>query len=59
MPDGPERNKLYHEMTRLIEAYAPWRLDIDSRYRNMLLAAATSQWATRSTPILHAEWRGR
>ena len=27
MPPGPERDKLYQEMTRIIEAYAPWRLD--------------------------------
>ena len=28
MPDSPERDRLYHEMARIIEAYAPWRLDI-------------------------------
>ena len=38
MPDSPERNRLYREMAQLIEAYAPWRLDV-SRYRNMLRAA--------------------
>ena len=36
MPPGPERDKLYQEMTRIIEAYAPWRLTI-SRYRNQLV----------------------
>ncbi len=36
MPDSPERNRLYREMAKIIEAYAPWRLDI-SRYRNMLV----------------------
>src|SRR5438094_9365128 len=32
---SPERDKLYHEMAKIIETYAPWRLDI-SRYRHML-----------------------
>jgi ABC-type transport system substrate-binding protein len=27
MPDGPERTKLYQEMTKLIIAYAPWRIN--------------------------------
>ena len=27
MPPGPERDKLYQEMTRILEAYAPHRLD--------------------------------
>ena len=26
MPDSPERNRLYREMSRLAIAYAPWRL---------------------------------
>jgi len=54
MPDSPARNKLYVEMTKLIEAYAPWRLDI-SRYRNML----AQQWVVgfKKHPILRAEWQ--
>jgi ABC-type transport system substrate-binding protein len=54
MPDSPARNKLYLEMTKIIEAYAPWRLDI-SRYRNML----AQPWVLgfRKHPILHAEWQ--
>jgi ABC-type transport system substrate-binding protein len=53
-PDSPERDKAYHEMTKIIEAYAPWRLDI-SRYRNML----AQPWVLgyRKHPILHAEWQ--
>jgi oligopeptide transport system substrate-binding protein len=31
MPDSPERNRLYREMTRLMLVYAPWRL---LTYRN-------------------------
>ena len=27
MPDGPERTKLYQEMTRLVVAYAPWKVN--------------------------------
>jgi ABC-type transport system substrate-binding protein len=53
-PDSPERDKLYHEMTRIIEAYAPWRLDI-SRYRNML--AQPYVLGYKKHPILHAEWQ--
>ena len=54
MPDSPARNKLYVEMAKVMEAYAPWRLDI-SRYRNML----AQPWVLgyRKHPILHAEWQ--
>jgi len=54
IPDSPERNRLYHEMAKVIEAYAPWRLDI-SRYRNMLV----QPWVLgfKKHPILHAEWQ--
>jgi ABC-type transport system substrate-binding protein len=54
MPDSPERNKLYHDMAKIIEAYAPWRLDI-SRYRNMLVQPRVLGF--RKHPILHAEWQ--
>ena len=54
MPAGPERDRIYHEMTRLIEAYTPWRLDI-ARYRNMLTQPHVLGF--RKHPILHAEWK--
>jgi ABC-type transport system substrate-binding protein len=54
MPDSPERNRLYHEMTKLIEAYAPWRLNI-ARYRNMLIQPTVLGY--RKHPILHSEWQ--
>jgi oligopeptide transport system substrate-binding protein len=54
MPDSPERNKLYREMAKIIEAYAPWRLDI-SRYRNMLVQARVQGY--KKHPILHSEWQ--
>ncbi|MEP7206979.1 MAG: ABC transporter substrate-binding protein [Casimicrobiaceae bacterium] len=53
MPASPERDKLYHEMAKIIETYAPWRLDI-SRYRNMLVAPSVVGY--KKHPILHAEW---
>jgi ABC-type transport system substrate-binding protein len=54
LPDSPERNKLYREMAKIIEAYAPWRLDI-SRYRNML--AQPRVLGFKKHPILHSEWQ--
>ena len=54
MPDSPERNKLYHEMAKVIETYAPWRLDI-STYRNMLVQPRVQGF--KKHPILHNEWQ--
>jgi ABC-type transport system substrate-binding protein len=54
MPTSPERDKLYHEMAKIIETYAPWRLDI-SRYRNML--AQPHVLGYKKHPILHSEWQ--
>ncbi len=54
MPPGPERDKLYQEMTRVVEAYAPWRLMI-SRYRNMLVQPHVLGY--KRHPILHAHWQ--
>ena len=54
MPASSERDKLYHEMTKIIETYAPWRLDI-SRYRNML--AQPQVLGYKKHPILHSEWQ--
>ena len=53
-PDSPERDKLYREMAKVIENYAPWRLDI-SRYRNMLVQPQVLGY--RKHPILHSEWQ--
>jgi ABC-type transport system substrate-binding protein len=49
-----ERDRLYHEMTRIIETYAPWRLDI-SRYRNELTQPQVLGF--KKHPIMHAEWQ--
>jgi ABC-type transport system substrate-binding protein len=52
--DSPERDRLYHEMTKIIETYAPWRLDI-SRYRNELTQPQVLGF--KKHPILHNEWQ--
>jgi oligopeptide transport system substrate-binding protein len=54
MPAGPERNRLYRRMTRLMEAYAPWRLQI-SRVRNQLVQPRVLGY--RKHPIMHAQWQ--
>jgi oligopeptide transport system substrate-binding protein len=54
MPPGPERDKLYQEMTRIAEAYAPWRLTI-SRYRNQLLQERVEGY--KRHPILRSHWQ--
>jgi peptide/nickel transport system substrate-binding protein len=54
IPPSAERDKLYHEMTKIIEAYAPWRLDI-SRYRNQIVQARILGY--KKHPILHSEWQ--
>jgi ABC-type transport system substrate-binding protein len=54
LPDGPERNKLYRDMARLMEAHTAWIL-ADSRYRNALQQPRV--FGYRKHPVLHAEWR--
>jgi ABC-type transport system substrate-binding protein len=53
LPDGPERNKLYREMTRIMETDTVWLLT-DSRYRNVLMQPRVKGFAKH--PVLHAEW---
>ena len=53
LPHGPERDRLYHEMTRLIEVDTVWLLT-DSRYRNALQQPYVVGYAKH--PVLHAEW---
>ena len=54
LPAGPERDKLYHEMARIAEVYALWRLDI-SRYRNMLVQPRVLGY--KKHPVLPSEWQ--
>jgi oligopeptide transport system substrate-binding protein len=35
VPDSPERNRLYHEMDRLLLAYAPWRLGVHRIFNHL------------------------
>ncbi len=35
IPDSPERNRLYREMTRLLFAYAPWRLGVTRTFQHL------------------------
>jgi oligopeptide transport system substrate-binding protein len=53
LPAGEERDRIYHDLARIIEVYAPWRLDT-STYRNMLIQPRVVGF--RKHPILHAEW---
>jgi len=53
LPDGPERNRLYREMTRLMEVHTVWILT-DSRYRNALLQPHVVGYAKH--PVLNSEW---
>ena len=54
LPDGAERDALYHDMTRLMEVHTAWIL-ADSRYRNTLLQPHVVGY--RKHPVLHAEFR--
>ena len=53
LPDGPQRDKLYREMARIMETDTVWLLT-DSRYRNVLLQPRVKGF--RKHPVLHAEW---
>ena len=53
MPPGPERDRLYRDMTRILEAYAPHRMTV-SRYRNQLIQPRVEGY--RKHPILPSQW---
>jgi len=53
LPDGPERNRLYREMTRIMEIDGVWMLG-DSRYRNALLQPRVRHF--HKHPVLATEW---
>jgi ABC-type transport system substrate-binding protein len=53
LPDGPERDRLYHEMTRIMEVDTAWLLTV-SRYRNSLQQPYVIGFTKH--PVLHAEW---
>ncbi|MEP7064297.1 MAG: ABC transporter substrate-binding protein [Betaproteobacteria bacterium] len=54
IPSGPERDRLYMDMTRITEVYATWRLMI-SRYRNQLVQPRVLGY--KKHPILHSQWQ--
>ncbi|MBS0322084.1 MAG: ABC transporter substrate-binding protein [Proteobacteria bacterium] len=54
MPAGPERDRLYMKMTRIVEVNAAWRLMI-SRYRNMLVQPRVVGY--RKNPFLPSQWQ--
>jgi ABC-type transport system substrate-binding protein len=53
LPHGPERDRLYREMTRVMEVDTVWILG-DSRLRNVLLQPHVIGY--RKHPVLNAEW---
>lgn len=53
LPAGPERDLLYHKMTRILEVYAPIRVGY-ARYRNML--AQPRVIGFKKHPVLPAEF---
>jgi oligopeptide transport system substrate-binding protein len=53
LPDSPERNAIYHDMNRRLEADTVWKLGV-SRLRTMLIQPTVK--AYKKHPILHTEW---
>jgi ABC-type transport system substrate-binding protein len=53
LPDSAERNAIYRDMNRRLEADTVWKLGV-SRLRTMLIQPAVK--AYKKHPILHAEW---
>jgi oligopeptide transport system substrate-binding protein len=53
LPDGGARNRLYREMTRIMEIDGVWILG-DSRYRNALLQPRVRGF--KKHPVLATEW---
>jgi ABC-type transport system substrate-binding protein len=54
VPDSPERNAIYHEMNRLLLAYAPWRLGVHRIFNHL-------QWpwvkGYKKHPILYTNFK--
>jgi ABC-type transport system substrate-binding protein len=53
-PDSPERNRLYREMTRLVYAYAPWRLGVTRVFNHLQYPWVK---AYKKHPILYTNWK--
>ena len=54
LPDSPERNQLYREMTQLMLVYAPWKLGVHRVASNL-----AQPWVVgyKPHPILHSLWK--
>ena len=54
LPDSPERNHLYREMTQLMLVYAPWKLGVHRVASNL-----AQPWVVgyKPHPILHSLWK--
>ena len=53
LPDGPQRNRLFREMTRQMEVDTAWLLT-DSRYRNVLVQPYVIGF--KKHPVIAHEW---
>jgi ABC-type transport system substrate-binding protein len=54
IPDSPERNRLYREMTRLLFAYAPWRLGVTRTFQHLQYPWVKGY---KKHPILYTNWK--
>jgi ABC-type transport system substrate-binding protein len=54
MSDSPQRNRLYREMTRLVLAYAPWRLGVHRIYNHLQYPWVK---AYKKHPILYTNFK--
>jgi len=54
LPPGPERIRIYQEMSRLVVAYAPWKMNVH-RMRNQFVQPWILGW--RRHPFLHEGFR--
>ena len=54
LPDGPERNKLYREMNRVLTAYAPWAYGVQRLFSHFI-----NPWVLgyKKHPILYTSFR--
>jgi len=54
LPEGPERNALYREMSRLVLVYSPWRLGVHRYYNDLV-----QPWVVgyERHPVLRGFWK--
>ncbi len=54
LPDGPERNKIYREMNRVLTAYAPWAYGVQRLFSHFI-----NPWVLgyKKHPILYTSFR--